>query len=84
MSPVVSVRIWFGDGSVSDDWDGSPDTDVQVVAWLHEAGGVTWQWGSNDRYTVPFSDRVKRGAWLPTERFYQIWTEARAEFGGRE
>lgn len=86
MSPVVRARIWYGDGSVVDvtnaaEWQAARNTNVQVVAWVHEAGGVTWQWGSEDVYTFPGSSQIKRGRWMKDAEFAALLAQAKAAMG---
>jgi hypothetical protein len=78
--PIAAIHIYYGDGTVAEDWESSPDENVQVVVWLHEGGGVTWSWGV-DTYTFPGSDRVKHGKAIPDADFFAIWESAQQAHG---
>jgi hypothetical protein len=81
MPPIATVRVWYGDGAVRDGWEKTPRQNVQVVAWLHDGGGVTWAHGV-DTYTLPGSSHVKHGKTIPDTTYAAILTEARASLAG--
>lgn len=70
IEPIESYRIWYSDGSYSDDWDAAPDEDVQIVMLYHADGYRTIIQGE-DVYTDPTdqSGHIKTGRWMPDDEY---------------
>lgn len=76
---IETVRIWYDDGTYSDNWDDNRDMGVQCVVSYHPDGYRTIDMGL-EVYIDPTrqSQTIKYGRWLPAQEFQAILDRALA------